>query len=133
MGFTAEDRVAITELIALHGHLVDGGELDRLGEVFTEDVFYDVSDFGAPPIEGVAAMREAAYALGEANPVGHHVTNIVLTEIGGDRVGAVSKFIGVRADGGCGSGTYEDTVLRTDAGWRISRRRIRARRAPLGR
>lgn len=133
MEFTAEDRTAITELIAMHGHLVDGGRLDRLDEVFTDDVFYDVTDFGGPPIEGVAAMREAAYALGEANPVGHHVTNTVLTEIGGDRVGVISKFIGVRADGGCGSGTYEDTVVRTDDGWRIARRRILARRAPLGR
>lgn len=31
----AEDRMAITELIALHGHLVDDGELDCLDELFT--------------------------------------------------------------------------------------------------
>lgn len=132
VGFTIEDRVAVTELIAMHGHLVDAGELDRLGEVFTEDVAYDVSDFGMPTLEGRAAMREAAYAMGEANPVGHHVTNTVLTEIEVDRVRAISKFIGVRADGTCGSGTYEDTVVRTGDGWRIVRRRIRAGRAPLG-
>lgn len=132
MGFTIEDRIAVTELIAMHGHLVDAGELDRLGEVFTDDVSYDISDFGMPPLEGRAAMREAANALGAANPVGHHVTNTVLTEIEDDRVRAISKFIGVRADGTCGSGTYEDTVARTTDGWRIVRRRISARRAPLG-
>lgn len=132
VGFTAEDRTAITELIAMHGHLVDAGELDRLAEVFTEDVVYDVTDLGAPPIEGLAAMRDAAYALGEGNPVGHHVTNVVLTEVGDERVRALSKGLGVRADGGCGSVTYEDTVARTARGWRIVHRRILARRAPLG-
>jgi hypothetical protein len=31
------DRVAIEELISLHGHLFDEGELGRLDELFTED------------------------------------------------------------------------------------------------
>lgn len=133
MGFTAADRTAITELIAWHGHLVDSGALDRLGEVFTDDVVCDVTDLGGAPLHGPAAMRDAAYALGDRNPVGHHVTNTVLTETGEDRARAVSKFIGVRADGTCGSGTYDDTLARGPAGWRITHRRILARRAPLGR
>jgi len=29
MALTGEDRTAITELISLHGHLCDSGELDR--------------------------------------------------------------------------------------------------------
>jgi hypothetical protein len=40
MALALEDRLAITELIALHGHLVDEGELDRCQEVFTPDVVY---------------------------------------------------------------------------------------------
>jgi hypothetical protein len=35
------------------------------------------------------------------------------------------------ADGSCGSVTYEDTVVRVGAGWRISHRRVPARRVPL--
>ncbi|MFE0171984.1 nuclear transport factor 2 family protein [Streptomyces sp. NPDC059002] len=132
MTFTAEDRVAVTELIALHGHLFDDGQLDRLDELFTADVVYDVTDFGQPPLEGIDAIREAALAVGEANPVGHHVTNIILTETGDDRVLARSKGIGVNADGSCGSATYEDTIVRGERGWRISRRTLRARRVPLG-
>jgi len=38
MRLTQEDRAAITELISLHGHLVDSGELDRLHELFTDDI-----------------------------------------------------------------------------------------------
>ncbi|HET6292013.1 MAG TPA: nuclear transport factor 2 family protein [Kribbella sp.] len=39
---TPEDRTAITDLISLHGHLTDAGELDRQDELFTEDITYDV-------------------------------------------------------------------------------------------
>ncbi|WP_021599760.1 nuclear transport factor 2 family protein [Actinomadura welshii] len=94
-----EDRAAIGELIALHGHLCDDGELDRLGE---------------------------------RNPVGHHVTNVVLAPVSADEVRARSKAIGISADGTAASLVYEDTVVRLAEGWRISRRRILARRRPLG-
>jgi hypothetical protein len=130
---SVEDRVAITELIALHGHLVDDGHLDRLDEVFTAGVVYDLGPLGADPLHGLAAVRTAAEALGERNPVGHHVTNVVLTPRTGGNVDALSKAIGIRADGTCGSLTYEDLVVRTEVGWRIDRRRITPRRAPLGR
>lgn len=127
-----EDHIAITELLAMHGHLCDSGELDRLDEVFTVDVVYDISDFGQEPLRGVAACAAAGRALGEANPVGHHVTNIVLADVAAGEVHARSKGIGVNADGTCGSVTYEDTVIRVDGGWRISRRTVVARRRPLG-
>lgn len=132
MALSAEDRAVITELISMHGHLFDGGELDRLSELFTADVVYDVTDLGYEPLEGVQGIREAALAVGDANPVGHHVTNIVLTQITDDQVQARSKGIGVSADGTTASVTYEDTVSRGDQGWRISYRKVLARRAPLG-
>jgi hypothetical protein len=132
MAITTEDRAAITELIALHGHLCDSGELGRLDEVFTADVEYDLTDFGQQPLRGIRACEAAAYALGELNPVGHHVTNVVLTEAGIDCVQGMSKGIGINADGSCGSVTYEDTIVRGGQGWRISRRKVLARRAPLG-
>jgi 3-phenylpropionate/cinnamic acid dioxygenase small subunit len=131
MALSAQDRTAITELISLHGHLVDGGELHRMHELFTADVVYDVTDLGSEPIVGRAALRDAALAMGESNPVGHHVTNIVLTELAGDQVSARSKGIGINADGTCASVTYEDTISRGDQGWRISHRKILARRVPL--
>ncbi|MFJ5309293.1 hypothetical protein [Streptomyces sp. NPDC088350] len=48
---------------------------------------------------------------------------------GGARVR--SKGLGIRADGSCGSVTYVDTVVRVGADWRISHRRVEARRVPL--
>ncbi|MYW63682.1 nuclear transport factor 2 family protein [Streptomyces sp. SID8379] len=132
MALDPEDRTAVTELLALHGHLTDAGELDRLGELFTPDVVYDITDFGQPPLHGPAAIRDAALALGAGNPVAHHITNVVLTELAEGRVHALSKGIGINADGTSGSVTYEDTVVRGDDGWRIAHRKVGARRVPLG-
>ncbi|MBB5081910.1 nuclear transport factor 2 family protein [Nonomuraea endophytica] len=132
MAFTADDRIAVTELILMHGHLIDGGKLDQLDQLFTADVVYDVSDFGFGVVQGLTAIREAALALGEGNPVGHHVTNVILTEVADDHVRALSKGIGIMADGTCGSATYEDTIARGNRGWRITHRRVLARRAPMG-
>lgn len=131
MALALEDRLAVTELIALHGHLVDGGELDRCDEVFTSDVVHDLSDFGQGEIVGLAALKEAALALGAKNPVAHHVTNVVIEEAADGRVRVRSKGLGIMADGSCGSVTYEDVVVRVAAGWRICRRRVVARRVPL--
>jgi hypothetical protein len=118
-------------LIGLHGHLVDEGELDRLAEVFTPDVEYDLSDFGQATVTGLAALRDAAIALGAGNPVAHHVTNVVVEELADGRVRGRSKGLAIRADGSCGSVTYVDTVVRVATGWRISRRSVSARRVPL--
>ncbi|RKS73488.1 SnoaL-like protein [Actinomadura pelletieri DSM 43383] len=134
MDVTLEDRVAITEVLSLHGHLCDAGELDRLEEVFTPDVVYDLSGLGRPSLHGVAACARAARELGDDNPVGHHVTNVVLTALGDGLVGARSKGIGVAADGTCASVTYQDTLVRgPDGGWRIRHRAVVPHRAPLGR
>ncbi|TJZ96816.1 nuclear transport factor 2 family protein [Actinacidiphila oryziradicis] len=132
MALNIEDRTVISELISMHGHLCDEGELDRLDELFTDDVVYDVTDFGQEPLTGVEAIRAAAITLGDANPVGHHVTNIVVTEGDDGQVHARSKGIGINMDGTSGSVTYEDTFVLTGQGWRISYRKIVARRVPLG-
>lgn len=131
MPLALEDRLAITELISSHGHLVDDGHLDRMEELFTGDVVYDLSEYGQPALCGVEAIREAAWALGGANPVAHHVTNVVVTSSGDGTAHVRSKGLGVQTDGTCGSVTYEDTLVRTPDGWRISHRKVLPRRVPL--
>lgn len=132
MDFTTDDHIEVQRLISLHGHLVDHGELDRLSEIFTDDVSYDLSPLGGPVLHGASAVQEAALELGAGNPVAHHVTNVVVTCHQGN-VTARSKFLGVRRDGSVGSGVYEDELLRTQHGWRIARRVVRLRREPLQR
>jgi len=124
-----DDRAEITELLARHGHLFDDGEFDRLELLFTASVRYDVTAFGGGVLQGIEAIRAATLALGDRNPVGHHVTNVVLTEQPDGSVRARSKGIGVYADGTAGSVTYEDEIVRTDDGWRIDARTVAPRRA----
>ncbi|MGW4947998.1 nuclear transport factor 2 family protein [Actinoplanes sp. NPDC004185] len=131
MALTADDRFAITDLINLHGHLVDRGDFAGLAAVFTDDAAYDVTALGGGVLVGWAATREAALALGDGNPVAHHVTNIVLHEASDGTVHAMSKGLGIMADGSAGSVTYDDTVERTAAGWRITHRVVRPRHKPL--
>lgn len=104
-----EDRQAISETLSLHGHLFDGGHLDRLGEIFTPDVVYDMSALEVGTFEGIEAIRSAALHFGADNPIAHHL-----------------------ADGTFASVTHLDSLRRHDGGWRISRRVIFPQRTPLG-
>ena len=129
MTLAPDDRAEITELLARHGHLFDDGEFDRLDLLFTASVRYDVTAFGGGVLQGIEAIRAATLALGDRNPVGHHVTNVVLTEQPDGSVRVCSKGIGVYADGTAGSVTYEDEIVRTGEGWRIDARTVAPRRA----
>ncbi|MQY18794.1 nuclear transport factor 2 family protein [Nocardia macrotermitis] len=128
----AEDRQAISETLSLHGHLFDGGHLDRLGEIFTPDAVYDMSALEVGTFEGIEAIRNAALRMGAGNPIAHHVTNIVITGEPDDRATAQSKGLVILADGTLASVTHLDSLRRHDGGWRISRRIISPQRTPLG-
>lgn len=132
MELPEQDRADINDVINLHGHLTDAGKLDEASELFTPDVTYDLNDFGLGSLHGTAAVREAALALGDVSPVGHHVTNIVITSIDDRSARVQSKGIGVSADGTAGSVAYDDIVTRQPGGWKISYRKVTARRAALG-
>jgi hypothetical protein len=132
MAITTDDRLAIYEVIALHGHLMDAGEFDRLDELFTDDFVYDLEHLGYGQLQGAQAFVDAARALGDNNPLGHHVTNtVVIAEEDGGAIRVRSKGIGIRADGSSGTVVYEDLVRRTDQGWRIARRSVIPRSRPL--
>jgi len=70
----------------------------------------------------LARLRAVSGWLGPSwvSVFGHHVTNIILTEVarwpGGQVARVRSKGIGIQADGSSGSVVYDD--LRTAAGWR---------------
>lgn len=131
MRLTADDRIAIADLIAMHGHLCDDGDLEGLDAVFTPSVIYDVTALGGGVLDGVPGIRDAGLSLGDANPVAHHVTNVVISETQDGGVRARSKGLGVMGDGTVGSVTYDDTVVDTEVGWRISRRVVSPRKVAL--
>src|SRR3984957_10041515 len=128
----AEDRQAIGETLAWHGHLFDGGQLDRLRGIFPPELVYNMSAVGVGTFAGIEAIRSAALRLGPGNPVAHHVTNVVISGGGDGTVTALSKGLVLRADGTLASVTHLDTLRRHDGGWRISRRVISPQLTPLG-
>lgn len=131
MTLAVDDRLAIGETIALHGHLFDSGELDRLDELFTPDVVYDLSDVGMDRLHGISAILDAALELGDGNPLAHHITNLTITNANPTEVTTRCKAIVVLADGRCGTATYIDTLRKDDGRWRISQRIVKPHRTPL--
>ena len=123
---TIEDRWAIGEALALLGHIVDSGRLERLEEVFTPDAVYDLTDAGLGAVEGVEAIRHAARQLGADNPLAHHTTNVVITGEEDGEVSVLSKGLLLLADGKLRSITQHDSVRRHDGGWHISRHAVKA-------
>jgi F420-dependent oxidoreductase-like protein len=121
---SADDRIAIHELIASHGHIADDRRPEDLNLLLTTDAVYDISSYGFGTVEGLPAIQELFSQRPGTQPVGHHVTNVILHDRTDGTVSVRSKGIAIMADGTAGSCIYDDTVTRTDNGWRISRRRI---------
>lgn len=121
---SAEDRLAIHEVISLHGHLADARQPEHLDQLLTADAVYDLTALGSGEVRGLAAVRLLHAQRPGRQPAGHHVTNTVLTPHEDGTVAARSKGLSVMPDGAAGTVTYHDVLVRTDAGWRISHRRI---------
>jgi ketosteroid isomerase-like protein len=118
---TAEDTLAIHQLIALYGHIIDSREFARASDIFAEDAVYDTSAFDGHVHHGAQAISDvwAAYAH---HPLAHHATNVVVTETSDGKVSVASKGLGVRRDNSVRTTNYLDEVKRTPTGWRIVRR-----------
>ena len=116
------DVLAIGQVQARYGYLMDDLDWDAIGEVFTEDCVFDASAFGLEPAIGYAGVR--AMHEGADHPLAHHATNVLVQEIDGDVAVVRSKALGTYAKGRAFSGEYRDTMARTPGGWRIRRRTI---------
>ncbi len=128
MNLSTEDRLAIHELLALYGHLIDQRRWDELDQVFTEDIVFDATSFGRPVTTSLGDLaREWAGNLA-AHPLAHHATNIMVSQDADGTVRVLSKVLGVGRNGRVGSGTYQDVVVRTPGGWRLAQRVATLRR-----
>ena len=128
---TTEDRLDIAEALALHAHVVDADQLDRIDELFTPDAVYDMSAPGMGIFEGIETIRAAAAQMSASGhaPIAHFLTNIMLTSTREDEASALSKCLMIMATGTIQGVTYDDTLRRDRGHWRISRRVI----TPAGR
>jgi ketosteroid isomerase-like protein len=121
-----DDRLQINETLALHAHLFDENQLDRLDELFTADAVYDMSASGLGVFEGIEAIRAAAGEMNRSghSPIAHFLTNVVITSTAGDEATARSKGLMIMADGQPHAVRHDDVLRHRDGAWRISRRTI---------
>lgn len=123
------DILAIHELLALYGHIIDEREWQRVDELFTSNAVYDMTAFGLGRVVGAEAIRKLWSRPDAAHPLAHHATNIVVSEDADGTVRVLSKGLGVGPNGRVGSVVYRDVVERTAAGWRFTIRTAHLRRA----
>jgi uncharacterized protein (TIGR02246 family) len=124
----AEDRLAIGDLIASYGPLVDAGDASGTAALWTEDGSYDVDTGRYDGRDGIADMVGSSAHQGLLGRGCAHVTTPPWVEVDGDRAVAVchSQLV-VRRQDGAGFDVLRATahrfeLVRTDRGWRISRR-----------
>ena len=117
---TPDDALQIRQVLADYGHVVDDHDWDRAHEVFADDFEFDMSAYGRPDLHGIADI--VATFLGR-NMYAHVTTDTMLAELADGSVRAHSKFIGFPNEGPPVTGDYEDELVRTDAGWRLRRRK----------
>lgn len=136
MSLSADDRLEIGEVIAMHGHLCDATAYERFDEVFAPDLVVDTSDLGLAPLPPGDPSRSSlenyiavATRLGAGKTAAMHVTNVVVAA-DGDDARASSKGFTVSKDGAVASFSYTDRLVRTDRGWRISHRKVSPHREP---
>lgn len=115
------DVVEITQVLGRYGQIVDARAWGDLADVFTADAMFDTGAFGQGCQTGVEAIRDMFE--GGTQPYSVNIVNVVVTD--GDTPGtarAYSKNIGLLSKGRVGSASYDDELVRTDAGWRVARR-----------
>ena len=135
----ATDHQQITTLLARIAQLADEGSPEEYTACFTSDAVWDLTDAGDLPldvqrIEGREALlagvlaRRSAGIQGPGSHTRHDVSSIAI-DIAGDRATSRCYFRYYRdADSVpvlAAMGVYDDTFVRTAAGWRLRRRVIR--------
>lgn len=123
------DRLAIQDLLTRYCRAIDGLDWELLDRCFTADAFVDYTSSGGvsgpyPEVRAWLARVLPPFAVRQ-----HLVTNFHV-ELAGDRAKSRTYFYNPmgrsRPEGGVEmffvGGFYVDELVRTAAGWRISRR-----------
>lgn len=125
-----EDQLAVAQVVAAYGPLVDAADAERVAALWTEDGSYDVEDLHMGSRADVEAMvRSEAHRGLVARGCSHFLGPAHVT-VRGDRAVAVCESVLLvrgREDrifpARIGANLFE--LARTDDGWRIQRRTTR--------
>jgi hypothetical protein len=133
----ADDILAIQAVVVSYGYLIDDHEWDRFHELFTEDAVVDFRNFSVDPPTGLApivGLAEITRVFRDVltHPYQHMLVNHAIDVVSPDEALVRSKALLPMPGGVIVDTLYRDTVVRTPAGWRVSRKEIkRYNRDPL--
>lgn len=120
------DRLELHELPGRYGDAIDDRDWERLGSIFTEDAVFDLTDLGAPRLEGLDAIKRFM-DVDAQHPRTHTMTNIYVDETD-DGVKLNFRIVALLPGGRAGTASYYDDVVKTDDGWRVAHRVVTLRR-----
>lgn len=126
----AEDLAEIVNLVNFYAIAVDSQQWHLFDRIFTEDID---ADFGGPAVwRGLASLKQAFAAIHAPFASTQHATRGHHVAVDGETATCLSyvhgRFIRDMPEGGNmfeSIGWYDDTLVRTAAGWRIARRGCR--------
>ena len=122
----ADDDTAIRNVLGLAALLNDQGEPEDQRKVYAPDATWhmgEITRVGAQEMVAAAAERRSQGLLGPGTGTRHLMTLLTI-DVTGDTAQAVAYFVLVKGTTIVSSGTYQDELTRTEAGWRIARREI---------
>ena len=126
MTIETQDRLELHELPGRYGDAIDDRNWDSLRNIFTQDAVFDLTDLGAPRLEGidqiVKFMDEEA-----AHPKTHMMTNIYIDEVG-EQTNMFFRIVALLGKGFVGTASYYDEVVKTPSGWRVKNRTVTIKR-----
>lgn len=125
---TMQDKAEIVEILNLYGLALDAHRWDLFELIFTDDVVAEFGPAGAA-WTGLADFKASFAGFHQSLDSHQHTMMGHVVKVEGDQAYAFSygNWLLVRhaAEGGPiwqGTGWYDDTFVRTDAGWRIRHR-----------
>ncbi|MBV9320493.1 MAG: nuclear transport factor 2 family protein [Mycobacterium sp.] len=124
-----EDRQDIADVLLRYATGIDRRDWPLFRTAFTDDCELDYGEIGAwNGVDAVTEFMQQTHAM--AGHTLHRLTNQVIA-LDGDRAEARTYvdaliMLGNNSSGVNGIGYYDDQIVRTDAGWRIARRRFTA-------
>ena len=122
---SADDRLAIHELLATYCHALDLGRWEEFAGLFTDDCRLDFGSLMGvyEGREGVRRFSERMQSLGLF--MRHYTTNVVVRG-DGERARAESYVLAVTGAPGTSmqtTGRYEDELVKVSGRWRLRVRR----------
>ena len=124
---SADDKLAITELLYRYAELIDAGDFDGVGQLLARGSFAGVT--GADAIAKLFATTTRRFPDTGTPRTRHLVLNPIIEFVDGDSATARSTFCVVQATDTVPLqpivvGRYADSFSRDDSGWYFTARQV---------